>query len=111
LNILLISDLVVDLAQGHIAAVRTAGKGKLQGFRTFNLGTGTGHTVSEVVDAIEVASGRKVPVNKVGRRAGDVGSCVAEVDRANTELGWKTQKSLSECARDVWKALDVSNAI
>lgn len=102
---------VVDLAQGHIAAVRTGAQGKLQGFRTFNLGTGTGHTVSEVVNAIEGASGRKVPAQKVGRRPGDVGSCVAEVARANSELGWHTKKSLAECARDVWNALVISKHV
>lgn len=91
--------------------MRTAQRGKLNGFRTFNLGTGNGNSVNAVVAAIEVAAKRKVPVNMAGRRAGDVGSCVAEVGRANSELGWKTKKTLDECARDVWNALEVSKNI
>ncbi|KAF2430087.1 UDP-glucose 4-epimerase [Tothia fuscella] len=94
---------VVDLARGHIAAVAAAADGRIkQSFRTYNLGTGTGHTVREVVASIEKAASKKIPVQEVGRRAGDVGLCVAAVDRASQELGWKTVKTLDDCSIDVW---------
>ncbi|KAJ9668364.1 hypothetical protein H2201_001412 [Coniosporium apollinis] len=94
---------VVDLARGHVAALAAAAEGRVgASFRTYNLGTGTGHTVLEVLHSIEKASARSIPVREVGRRAGDVGFCVAAVDRAETELGWRTQKSLQDCATDVW---------
>ncbi|KAJ9633803.1 hypothetical protein H2199_009011 [Coniosporium tulheliwenetii] len=94
---------VVDLARGHIAALAAAAEGKTgASFRTYNLGTGTGHTVREVLQSIEKASARNIPAREVGRRAGDVGFCVAAVDRAQKELGWRTQKSLTDCATDVW---------
>lgn len=94
---------VVDLASGHIAALAAAAEGKVgASFRTYNLGTGTGHTVREVLHSIEKASARSIPAREVGRRAGDVGFCVAAVNRAETELGWRTQKSLQDCATDVW---------
>ena len=94
---------VVDLARGHLAALRAAADGKIHhAFRTFNLGCGTGHTVREVVTAIAKASGQEIPVREAGRRDGDVGFCVAEVNRSTAELGWKTEKSLDDCAADLW---------
>jgi UDP-glucose 4-epimerase len=94
---------VVDLARGHIAALDAAAKGRVRHtFRTYNLGTGTGHSVREVVESIEKASSRTIPVQEVGRRAGDVGLCVAGVGRASEELGWRTEKTLQDCSTDVW---------
>ncbi|QDS70758.1 hypothetical protein FKW77_003630 [Venturia effusa] len=94
---------VVDLARGHIAALSAAAAGKIkQTFRTYNLGTGTGHSVREIVKSIEKASSRMVPIQEVGRRPGDVGSCVAGIGRASSELGWKSVKSLDDCTTDVW---------
>ena len=94
---------VVDLARGHLAALRAAADGKIcHAFRTFNLGSGTGHTVREVVAAIGKASEQTIPVREAERRKGDVGFCVAQVDRSTTELGWKTEKSLDDCAADLW---------
>jgi UDP-glucose 4-epimerase len=100
---------VSDLARGHIAALAAAAKGNIkEPFRTYNLGTGTGHTVREVVDSIQKASSRTIPVVEVGRRDGDVGMCVAAVDRASSELEWKTEKSLDDCSRDVWNFTEKS---
>ncbi|KAF5845934.1 hypothetical protein GGP41_008404 [Bipolaris sorokiniana] len=65
-------------------------------------GTGNGHTVREVLHSLEEVSQRKIPAREVGRRAGDVGFCVAEVQRAETELQWKAERSLRDCAGDVW---------
>jgi len=94
---------VVDLARGHIAALAASADGRIpHTFRAYNLGTGTGHSVREVVQSIENASSRHVPVKEVGRRAGDVGFCVAGVNRASSELGWRTVKTLQDCSTDIW---------
>jgi UDP-glucose 4-epimerase len=91
---------VVDLARGHIAALRT--KHREESFRSYNLGSGKGSTVAQAVQCFEETSLRKLPVNQVGRRAGDVGFCVAATEKVEKELGWKTEKTLFECARDTW---------
>ncbi|KAK4981134.1 hypothetical protein LTR66_000497 [Elasticomyces elasticus] len=94
---------VADLARGHVAALAALIRGTIeQPFRTFNLGTGQGHTVREVVDSMEKASLRQIPVRNAERRKGDVGSCVAEVQRARQELGWSAEKTLGECASTAW---------
>ena len=73
----------------------------------YNLGTGTGHSVLEVVAAMERVSNRKIPTQLVGRREGDVGMCVAKPSCAQEELGWRTEKSLETCSRDVWRFLEL----
>jgi len=94
---------VSDLAKGHVAALAAAEKGRIRDpFRAFNLGTGRGHTVKEVITSIQKASQLTIPVVERGRRDGDVGLCIAGVDRAATELDWKTKKTLDDCATDVW---------
>jgi UDP-glucose 4-epimerase len=97
---------VSDVARGHTAALAAAREGRVRdGFRTFNLGTGSGHSVLELVRAMESVSGREIPRRVVGRRAGDVGSCVASADRAAVELGWTTEKSLRDACQDLWNYL------
>lgn len=94
---------VVDLARGHVAALAAAAKGRIkEPFRTFNLGSGTGHTVREVVSSMQKASATSITVVESRRRPGDVGFCVAGVDRASGELEWRTQKTLDDCTADVW---------
>ncbi|KAG9187983.1 UDP-glucose 4-epimerase [Alternaria panax] len=94
---------VVDLARGHIAALAASTAGRtVAPFRTYNLDTGRGHTVREVLQSLEEASQQKIPAREVGRRAGDVGFCVAEVRRAETELQWKAERSLDDCSGDIW---------
>ncbi|KAL4902075.1 hypothetical protein BDW74DRAFT_187051 [Aspergillus multicolor] len=93
---------VTDLARGHTAALDAARAKKVFGFGTFNLGTGTGHSVYEVVQELEAASGRSIPVRVVGRRDGDVGVCVAVPDRAQRELGWRAERGLREACADTW---------
>ncbi|KAH6999154.1 hypothetical protein BKA56DRAFT_665667 [Ilyonectria sp. MPI-CAGE-AT-0026] len=88
---------VSDLARGHLAALST----KMQGFHSFNIGTGTGHSVTEVVNAMREASGKDIPVVLVGRRDGDVGMCVADPGKAMSELGWKPRKTLLDSCRDL----------
>lgn len=97
---------VVDLAQGHIAAVKAAcALNRADPFRSYNLGSGNGMTVAEVIASFEKASGRKVPAKMAPRREGDVGSCVAATLRAEKELGWTTKKTVDDCTRDLSHAL------
>eukprot|EP00161_Ancyromonas_sigmoides_P007004 TRINITY_DN181_c3_g1_i2.p1 TRINITY_DN181_c3_g1~~TRINITY_DN181_c3_g1_i2.p1 ORF type:complete len:255 (+),score=143.95 TRINITY_DN181_c3_g1_i2:77-841(+) len=69
----------------------------------YNLGTGQGYSVLEMVAAFEKASGRKVPHRIVGRREGDIGSCYGDVALARTELGWTAQRGLKEMVEDMWR--------
>ncbi len=92
---------VQDLAQGHVAAVRAL----LQQGESFtvNLGTGTGHSVLEVVRAFEQASGRPVPYQIAPRRAGDVAQCYADATRAQRLLGWRAELTLADMCADAWR--------
>ncbi|KAI9900080.1 hypothetical protein N3K66_004342 [Trichothecium roseum] len=90
---------VSDVARGHIAALSAKHEAS---FRTFNLGSGTGTTVTEAVKSLAAAASREIPLKSAGRRAGDVGFCVASNERAATELGWKAIESIPQCARDLW---------
>jgi len=100
---------VSDLASGHLKALEAMTKGKVRGqFRTFNLGSSTGHSVLEVVRAMEKVSGLTIPYRLVGRRAGDIPSCVAKNTRAQQELGWKPERSLEVCATDLHHYLVVN---
>lgn len=100
---------VTDLARGHVAALTTANDGKLvANFRSFNLGTGRGHSVLEVVNTMESVSSSHIPRKAAGRRPGDVGSCVAVATRAEEELEWNAEKTLTDACVDIWKFLVVS---
>lgn len=100
---------VTDLARGHIAALNTANEGQLsENFRTFNLGTGSGHSVLEVVNTMQTVTSKPIPAKAADRRVGDVGSCVAVVNRSESELKWKTEKSLKDACQDICNFLDVS---
>jgi UDP-glucose 4-epimerase len=97
---------VVDLARGHLAALAAAETRSAEhAFRAYNLGTGEGSTVAQVVSSMEKATSRPIPVQRAGRRTGDVGFCVASTERAERELGWKTQLSLDDCATDSWRCI------
>lgn len=89
---------VMDLAEGHVAALEQPAPG----VRTFNLGSGTGSSVLEVVCAFELAASRPVPYTVVPARAGDVAMVVADPSLANEKLGWRTTRSLDEACRDSW---------
>ena len=89
---------VMDLAEGHVAALEH----ETVGVDAFNLGSGTGSSVLDVVRAFEEASGRPVPYTVVEARAGDVAEVVADPAKANTELGWRTTRTLDEACRDSW---------
>jgi len=92
---------ITDLAKGHIAAIRYLNGSS--GAEIFNLGTGIGYSVLEVVNAFEEASGKEIPYEIVERRAGDVGSCYADPSKANQMLGWHAEKSLMEMCKDSWR--------
>uniref|UniRef100_A0A9J7XEY3 UDP-glucose 4-epimerase n=2 Tax=Cyprinus carpio TaxID=7962 RepID=A0A9J7XEY3_CYPCA len=92
---------VVDLAKGHIAAVK-----KLKdncGCKVYNLGTGTGYSVLQMVNAMEKASGRKIAYQTAPRRSGDVASCYADPTLAEKELGWKAEYGLERMCEDLWR--------
>ncbi|XP_036710089.1 UDP-glucose 4-epimerase isoform X3 [Balaenoptera musculus] len=92
---------VVDLAKGHIAALR---KLKEQcGCRIYNLGTGTGYSVLQMVTAMEKASGKKIPYKVVARREGDVAACYANPSLALKELGWSAALGLDRMCEDLWR--------
>ncbi|WP_312779078.1 GDP-mannose 4,6-dehydratase, partial [Escherichia coli] len=80
---------VVDLASGHVSALRHIDK--LQGYDVFNLGTGNGVSVLQVIDAFEKASDKKVNYEIVAMREGDIGSSWADVSKAERVLGWKAK--------------------
>ncbi|PYI09573.1 UDP-GAL-4-epimerase [Aspergillus sclerotiicarbonarius CBS 121057] len=97
---------VSDVARGHTAALAAALTRQVQtNFRTFNLGTGSGHSVAEVVSAMESVCHQTIPRRIADRRPGDVESCVAVADRAARELGWTAEKSLRDACRDLWNYL------
>ena len=95
---------VVDLAKAHVTALqRLLNKKNLEKVETFNLGTGTGSSVMEVITAFEKVSGKKLAYKIVGRREGDVISAYANTDKANTVLGWKAHSTLEESLASAWK--------
>lgn len=92
---------VVDLAKGHAAAIDYADKNT--GVETVNLGTGTGYSVLDIVNAFEKANGVKVPYVIAPRRPGDVAECYADPNKALRDLGWKAEKTLEDMCRDSWR--------
>ena len=95
---------VVDLAKAHIAALqRLINKNNKQKFEFFNVGSGTGSSVLEVIKAFEKASGKPLNYKIVGRREGDITAAFADTTIANKELNWKTEKSLNEALASAWK--------
>lgn len=91
---------VVDLAKGHLKALERVMETK--GVEAYNLGTGVGYSVLDVVNNFEKATGQKVPYEIVGRRPGDVAECYADPSKAEKMLGWKAEKSLEDMCRDSW---------
>ena len=91
---------VVDLAKGHVAAVKYAAKNL--GCEVFNLGTGTGYSVLDMVKAFEEANNLKLPYKIVDRRPGDLATCYADPAKSAEKLGWKAEKNLVDMCRDSW---------
>ena len=92
---------VMDLAEGHLAALKyleDSGRSV-----TANLGTGSGYSVLDLVRAFEGATGRRVPLEVVGRRPGDIPACYADAGHAQRQLGWRATRSIEEMCRDGWR--------
>ncbi|MBC7846055.1 MAG: UDP-glucose 4-epimerase GalE [Flavobacterium sp.] len=95
---------VVDLAKAHVIALqRLLNKKNLDKVETFNLGTGKGSSVLEVIHSFEKVSGKKLPYKIVPRREGDITEAYANTDKANDVLGWKAQSTLDEAMASAWK--------
>lgn len=92
---------VVDLAKGHIKAVEKAMQ--TEGVHTYNLGTGTGYSVLDLVHAFEKAYGKPLPYRIVDRRPGDVAECYADPTKAFEELGWKAELDVNRMCEDSWR--------
>lgn len=92
---------VVDLAKGHVLAVDKIDK--LKGVSIFNLATGKGYSVLEVLKAFEKACGKKISYKIVQRREGDIAKCFADASKAYKVLGWKAEKDIDEMCEDSWR--------
>jgi len=92
---------VVDLAKGHIKALKKALN--TTGVDAYNLGTGKGYSVLDVVNNFEKATGVKIPYEIKERRAGDIATCFADPKKAKKELEWSSEKSLEDMCRDSWR--------
>jgi UDP-glucose 4-epimerase len=95
---------VVDLAKAHVVALkRLLNQQNLENVEIFNLGTGTGSSVLQVINAFEKVSDQKLKYQIIGRREGDITEAYANTEKANSILGWKTQSSLEEALASAWK--------
>ncbi len=91
---------VMDLAAGHLKAMNTLNPH--HGCQAYNLGTGNGYSVLQVVDAFAEASGRKIPYQIVDRRSGDIAKCFADPSLSSEKLNWEAEYTLTEMVRDHW---------
>lgn len=92
---------VTDLAVGHLRALEKLASNP--GVVTYNLGTGRGYSVLEMVAAFEKASGKKIAYRVVGRRPGDIAACYADPAKARAELGWEATRGIDEMSADTWR--------
>ena len=91
---------VIDLAHGHVKALNKLTKGS--GLNIYNLGTGIGYSVLEMIKAFEEVVGKTIPYEITHRRPGDIAECYADPKLAKLELGWSAMKTISDMARDAW---------
>ena len=92
---------VVDLAVGHVKALKKLEPGS--GLSIYNLGTGVGYSVLDIVKNFEEANGVKIPYEIQPRRAGDIATCYSNADKAEKELGWKAENGIREMCEDSWR--------
>ena len=90
---------VVDLAHGHLAALEHSSPG----VHTYNLATGKGTSVLELIAAFSKACGREIPYEISARRPGDVAACYASADKAQREIGWRAEKTIGQACEDTWR--------
>jgi len=93
---------VMDLAEGHTASLKYMEQNKGTGYSVFNLGTGKGNSVLEMIDAMKKASGRPLPYEFGPRREGDIAVCYASTEKAAKELGWTATRTLQDMCNDLW---------
>ena len=91
---------VMDLAEGHLAALSFIKQ--QSGLHVFNLGTGNGSSVLEMVKSFEEVTGKSIPLKVTNRRAGDIATCYARVDKANVNLSWKATKTVEDMCTSTW---------
>ncbi|WP_174849852.1 UDP-glucose 4-epimerase GalE [Yersinia artesiana] len=89
---------VMDLAEGHLCALNNL----TQGFKAYNLGSGVGHSVLEMIAEFERISGKKIPYEIVARRPGDIAECWASPELAFKELAWRAKRNLTDMLKDAW---------
>ncbi|MEQ9262353.1 MAG: UDP-glucose 4-epimerase GalE [Owenweeksia sp.] len=94
---------VVDVARAHISAVQRLMDGKAESFEVYNLGTGVGVSVLDMIKAFKKATGIEIPYSIAPRREGDVEAVYADTAKANKVLGWNTQKTLEDAMGDAWR--------
>ncbi len=95
---------MVDLAKAHVKAIRRLlDKKQLSEFEVFNLGTGRGLSVLEIIKAFEESTGQKLSYKIVDRREGDIEKVYADTSYANSELGWKAEKGIEETLQSAWR--------
>lgn len=99
---------VVDLAKGHIKALEKLEKEK-SGIYIYNLGTGKGYSVLDMVHAFEKTTGQKIKYKITERRAGDIATCYADATKAKEELNWVAEKTLEDMYRDSWNYIKISH--
>lgn len=92
---------VVDLAKGHLYALNKLEK-EGKGLYIYNLGTGTGYSVLDMVKSFEETTGKKVPYKITARRPGDIATCYSDPTKAKNELGWEAHKGIKEMCKDSW---------
>ena len=96
---------VVDLAKGHISALNKLDNEE-KGIFVYNLGTGIGYSVLDIVNAFEKSTGKKVPYKITQRRPGDIAKAYSDAKKAKKELGWEAKKNLEDMCRDSWKYIE-----
>jgi UDP-glucose 4-epimerase len=95
---------VMDLAEGHVAAIHwLAERSDFRGVEAFNLGTGNGVSVLEIITSFEVATQQKIDYQLVERRLGDLPEFWANADKAHNVLNWQAKRTLSEMMKDAWR--------
>ena len=91
---------VVDLARGHVKALKKTEESC--GLAVYNLGTGTGYSVLDIVHSFEEATGIKIPYHIEPRREGDIAACYCDPEKAKQELGWQAEYTITDMCRDSW---------
>lgn len=93
---------ITDLAQGHLNALKKLLSPDFVGWKAYNLGTGKGYSVLDIVNAFSKASGKNIPYEITARREGDIATCYADPSLAKKELGWVATRDINDMCRDAW---------